>query len=232
MEKITGIYKITSPSGRIYIGSSKNIRRRFYSYKNLHCKDQPKLYNSFVKYGVDNHIFEIECVCELSELYKLEREIGNKYNVLKLGLNCSLPTFGEQKQEFTLDVIKKLSDSKKGDKNPQFNKRGILSPNYGKERTLEHRKNLSKALVGRKGKTGSNHPLFGKDVSVETRNKIAIHSKRGKNNKAKKVINILTKQIFDCIVDAAEYENVSYSYLKGRLNGRVKNNTNYIFVDI
>ena len=33
MKKITGIYKITSPSNKIYIGQSKNIYSRWNAYK-------------------------------------------------------------------------------------------------------------------------------------------------------------------------------------------------------
>jgi hypothetical protein len=32
---IVGIYKITSPSGKVYIGQSINIERRIKEYKNL-----------------------------------------------------------------------------------------------------------------------------------------------------------------------------------------------------
>lgn len=64
MNKICGIYKITSPSGRIYIGQSEDINRRFHQYKKLNCKKQWLLYKSFVKYGVDNHIFEIIVECD------------------------------------------------------------------------------------------------------------------------------------------------------------------------
>lgn len=60
-----GIYKITSPSGKVYIGQSWNIERRFKSYKNKNCKDQPRIYNSLCKYGPQNHCFEI--ICELKE---------------------------------------------------------------------------------------------------------------------------------------------------------------------
>ena len=38
-----GIYKLTSPSGSIYIGQSWNIEHRMMNYKNHHCKDQPEL---------------------------------------------------------------------------------------------------------------------------------------------------------------------------------------------
>lgn len=33
MNKLIGIYKITSPTDRIYIGQSKDINKRFNSYK-------------------------------------------------------------------------------------------------------------------------------------------------------------------------------------------------------
>ena len=36
-----GIYKITNPKNKIYIGKSKNIEKRFESYKKIqHCKQQ------------------------------------------------------------------------------------------------------------------------------------------------------------------------------------------------
>lgn len=54
-----GIYKITSPTGRVYIGQSWNIRRRFNQYKKLDCKVQRLIFRSLSKYGVDNHVFEI-----------------------------------------------------------------------------------------------------------------------------------------------------------------------------
>jgi len=54
-----GIYKITNPKGKIYIGQSINIKRRFNEYKRLNCSQQPKIYNSLLKYGSDNHKFEI-----------------------------------------------------------------------------------------------------------------------------------------------------------------------------
>lgn len=63
-EIIIGIYRITSPAGKIYIGQSIDINKRWYDYKCLLCKNQPKLYNSFKKYGVENHKFDIVHICE------------------------------------------------------------------------------------------------------------------------------------------------------------------------
>ena len=37
------IYKIVSPTGRIYIGQTINIQRRLNEYKNNNCFKQPKI---------------------------------------------------------------------------------------------------------------------------------------------------------------------------------------------
>ena len=85
-----GIYKINNPKGKIYIGKSKNIEKRFSSYYKLqHCHQQRKLYNSLKKYGPKNHVFEIieECFEELlneREIYYIEL-----YNSLNDGLNLT-----------------------------------------------------------------------------------------------------------------------------------------------
>lgn len=57
--KFVGIYSITSPSGKIYIGQSINIVNRWRQYKYRNCKEQPHLYNSILKYGFENHSLKI-----------------------------------------------------------------------------------------------------------------------------------------------------------------------------
>lgn len=67
-----GIYKITSPTGAIYIGQSIDIDKRMGHYKTGHCKKQAKLYASINKYGFKNHSFEILDQCLESELNQKE----------------------------------------------------------------------------------------------------------------------------------------------------------------
>lgn len=59
IKKIIGIYKIVSPSGKIYIGQSWNIEARQRLYSFLACKEQSLLYRSLKKYGWSSHSFEI-----------------------------------------------------------------------------------------------------------------------------------------------------------------------------
>lgn len=117
MEKgvICGIYKITSPTGKIYIGESKNIFYRFRSHKNLKSKKMPRLHNSLVKYGVENHNFEIIEECNFDDLKCRERFWQDEFDAIgKNGLNCKLTKCGEVKQVYTQEVRDKMSLSKKG----------------------------------------------------------------------------------------------------------------------
>lgn len=56
---IIGIYKITSPTGRVYIGQSKDIEYRKYQYSVLQCRDQWKIYRSIRNHGFESHEFDI-----------------------------------------------------------------------------------------------------------------------------------------------------------------------------
>ena len=66
------IYKITSPSGRIYIGKTINVNSRVTSYRNNNNTDQPLIYRSIKKYGWENHLFEIIHNAPENELSELE----------------------------------------------------------------------------------------------------------------------------------------------------------------
>jgi group I intron endonuclease len=59
MSNLIGIYQLKSPSGKVYIGQSWNIERRWYLYSLGHCTAQRHLYNSLKKYGYNSHLKEI-----------------------------------------------------------------------------------------------------------------------------------------------------------------------------
>jgi len=86
-----GIYKITSPSGKIYIGQSINIEKRFKDYQYINSiKNQVKLYNSFKKYEIKNHKFEIVEECSIEQLNEREIYWGLYFNSIAEGLNHKL----------------------------------------------------------------------------------------------------------------------------------------------
>lgn len=114
--KVCGVYKIVNPIGKIYIGSSKNIYNRWNFYNKLYCKKQIKLYNSFVKYGVKNHIFEIIAIEQPENILKYEHILGIHYNVLdrEIGLNLKLPRYEDVPAVYSNETKLKMSNSAKG----------------------------------------------------------------------------------------------------------------------
>ena len=157
---MVGIYKITSPSGKIYIGQSVNILSRISKYKNAKCITQPIILKSILKYGWENHLFEIVCECEKSELNEKERYYQELFNCIgKNGLNCMLTNTstktGKARQE-TIDKLKgrKLSEStrqKMRDKKlSDETKLKISIANIGHDVSKETRDKISKSNKGKK----------------------------------------------------------------------------------
>ena len=91
MDKICGIYKITSPSKKVYIGQSIDILLRKSFYKRLACKSQKYLYHSLKKYGWKKHKFEILQICEPEQTNELEKYYIKLYQCFnsKHGLNLA-----------------------------------------------------------------------------------------------------------------------------------------------
>jgi len=122
-----GIYKITNPNGKIYIGQSINIESRKHSYSKLRdCKNQTKLYNSLVKYGFSAHIFECIEQCTIEQLNERERYWQDYYNVLKEGLNCKLTGSRDRSGKLSEEAIRKRvanTDWSKKVLNTDFQKR-------------------------------------------------------------------------------------------------------------
>lgn len=143
-DPIIGIYKITSPSGRIYIGQSKDVNYRWYkSYKVLSkVKGQPKIYNSLKKYGWEAHKFEILEECLVERLH--EREIWWKEQILEeVGwggvLFCKIKDPQTKiPSGYTLEVREKISKALKGRILSEDTKNKISISNSNKKRTKEH----------------------------------------------------------------------------------------------
>lgn len=131
---ICGIYKITSPSNKVYIGQSIDIIKRWKKYYSLNCKQQPKIYASLKKHGIDKHKFEIICQCNKEDLNKLEVFYIETYQSFNDNNGLNLLSGGNY-NKFSNETRVKMSQAKIGVKRPPI--------------TDEHRKNLSKANKGR-----------------------------------------------------------------------------------
>jgi group I intron endonuclease len=132
---MVGIYKITNPKGKVYIGQSIDIERRFKEYKKLQCNQSIKIFNSLKKYGWEAHIFEILEECLLEQLNEKEESYILLFNSHIQGLNIKLAS----KPSWT---------GKKRPEHSKFLKENGSGLSY--ERTQEHKDNLRKKLSGRK----------------------------------------------------------------------------------
>lgn len=94
---ISGVYKITNPNGKIYIGASNNIKNRWSSYKSEHGGKLIK--ESIETYELKNHKFEIIEECDVEDLNCRERYWQDYYDVLgENGLNRILEACGDKPQ--------------------------------------------------------------------------------------------------------------------------------------
>ena len=104
-----GIYKITNPNNKVYIGQSVNIEKRFKQYSSLsQTKLQKRLHYSFGKYGIKNHTFEILEECSIEMLNSRERYWQDFYNVLEDGLNCVLTDTKDSIKIYSKETIDKI----------------------------------------------------------------------------------------------------------------------------
>jgi hypothetical protein len=170
---MVGIYKITSPTGKMYIGQSTNIENRKYYYTSIKCDKQHKLYNSLQKYGWEQHTFEILEECTLEQLNEKEIYWGLKYDVLgENGLNLRLGDANGLCSEETKQKIGLTNSRPKPDnfnsslRKPvlQFDKQGNLVAEYESYHDAKNKTGLSltEALRG-KAKTAGGYIFKYKD---------------------------------------------------------------------
>lgn len=213
-----GIYKITSPNKRIYIGQSNNIKNRWKSYlKN--SKVQVKLHRSFLKYGIENHIFEVVEECTIDLLNERERYWQDFYNVLNGGLNCILTNTKSKKREYCIQTRLKRSFDASNISEETREKRRIATT--GKKHTKETIVKIKESK---------------KNISIETRKKIGLASKN-LSKEIREIISLKKSRIILNIETGIFYYgikevplNIKKSTLQKKLLGTNKNNTSYIYV--
>jgi len=167
-----GIYKITNPKGKVYIGCSTNIKKRWKVYKSLGCLNQPLLYNSLLEFGYKNHNFEILEECEKENLLKKEKFYIKKHNSFLNGLNQNKGGYGTV--EHTLETKQKISEARKGWIPSKERGMKIGNKLKGRKHTEETKKKISKSNTGQtRSYKGRVSPNKGNSYSLEVRKKMS-----------------------------------------------------------
>ena len=171
-----GIYKIINPKGKVYIGYSKKIEKRWASHKNAQHKANHKLKESLIKYGGDSHQFEVIEEIDISLLNrgqgdallrKRERFWIKELDTFNNGLNSN--GGGSGCKAHTAEAKSKIGKANSKPKPKDF------GANRSKDfYTEEWKEKISEANKGRKspmkGKVGANK---GKVMSDEQKRKIS-----------------------------------------------------------
>ena len=161
---LVGIYKITSPSNKVYIGQSVDILKRKASYKRQDCVNQPRLHKSLLKYGFDSHSFDILCLCDKCELNEKEKSYILEYDSFLNGLNL---TSGGDSCNVRSDETKiKMSIAQKGN----IKCKGYKHSEESKKLMSENRKGK---IISESGRKNMSLVQLGKKMSEETKQKIS-----------------------------------------------------------
>lgn len=207
-----GIYKITSPTKKVYIGQSINIQKRFLSYKSMsNCKNQVALYNSFLKHSPEKHKFEILCECETFELNDKERFYQDLYSVTNnKGLNCRLTKSSDRNGKGRKQTFEEIQNR-------------VLKIT-GKKRTEEHK------IHSRNIKLGVLNPMFGKKIKESS--KILQREKlSGEYNYLSKIIlNVDTGIYYYGLNEASKSINMSKGCLWAKIMRSNINKTSFVYV--
>lgn len=142
------IYKLTSPSGKVYIGRAVHFNKRMLTHKHS-AKSGVKrpLYEAIRKYGWDNFTKEIIDSADNNELaYQLELKYIQQYDSTNTGYNVSLVTkdggdVWEGRRD-TPEYQQLVEVSRK-------NRTGTGNGMYGKSHTDESKELQKAAAVGR-----------------------------------------------------------------------------------
>lgn len=199
-----GIYKITSPSGKVYIGQSIDIDKRKNNYKNLNCKDQPKIYNSLNKYGWLNHKFEVIEECNIEFLN--EQEVNwKKYYLEYFKNNWKMVLFCE------------LYDTGGGPRS-QETKNKISKTNMGHHRNLGcKRTEETKLILSNIAKTQE----WRKSVGIKQKG-IPKHSDKHINNMYKRIKDNNTGKIYNSCSEACNDLKISPALISHSLKKKYK----------
>lgn len=166
----SGIYRITcTPTGKFYIGSAKNLRRRFrdhFSYLQRNAHGNSKLQRAWNKHGPDAFLFEVLEYILLPELLIAREQYWlDKTQAVKKGFNLSPTADSRLGYTFSAESREKMRLSHIGKPNNRLGSKA--SP-----------ETLARMSAARKGKPST---FLGKKHTPQSREKTS-KSKRGKPN--------------------------------------------------
>lgn len=170
-----GIYKITSPIGKIYIGQSIELQNRMRKHRSSAKKGKIKLYDSFREYGADAHKFEIICQCEKIELDDLEKHYIKLYNSFDSEFGFNSRSGGRSGDNLSKDYKEKVRQANIGKKysDETNSKKGIKGGNSGSFKKGNIVSEKCKQISSKRW-SGSGNPKFGQPMDPAHKEKLRL----------------------------------------------------------
>jgi group I intron endonuclease len=226
MTKNLTIYKIVSPSGRVYVGQTNNYKVRLRQYRhsanpNSKTSAQVLINRSLRRHGYENHTFSIIETFESDYKYIDDREMfwirsymSNKRKYPKSnGLNLTDGGDGIRGYKMTEDNKRKLSLRQKG------------RPSKMKGKTMhteEEKKRIGERKKGNKYCAGFKH-------TEQSRGNMS----RGKSYAFKEVCQFDLSDNFiglhESIRAASRLLGIDYGQMKGHISGGAKSCKGFVF---
>lgn len=196
------VYQHLNPKTKevFYIGIGLHERRAYSFYK---CQRS----DFWAKY-VSKHGEPIVEIISRPDTYEEAKELeialikkyGKRANGTGVLVNLSDGGDGSPGVKPSKETIEKRSATVRGTKRSLEARMKISAALKGKVRSEQHKENISKAKSGEKA------------------------------SKARKVLNVVTGQVFGCAKMAAEFYGIKHRYLCARLAGERKNNTDLVYI--
>jgi group I intron endonuclease len=235
------VYKHTTPSGKVYIGTtSKKPEYRWNDGKGY--MSNKRFCDAILKYGWENIEHEvISTGLDKGQAYAMGVELIAKYDATNpaKGYNISIGgECGALGMHHSPATRQKISEAKKGHtvssetrlKMSESHK-GAKSPWYGKHLSPETRRKISEA------NKGADSPNFGKHLSPETRRKMSEAHKGKKVSEhvilamteatGKKVLCVEAGEAYRSLSEAGKAAGVSLGAISNALRGKSKTSGGY-----
>lgn len=222
------IYKLSSPSGKCYIGQTWDFKARKRKYRCLCCNAQPKIYNAIKKYG-----WKSFNVSFLDKAYN-QTDLNNKeifwikhFDSVSKGYNCK---DGGGQAKLSNEAREKISNANRGRVMSKETRRKMSDSKKGIKKTPEHVEKVAIKNRGRKLSEAHKELLRNRVVTKETRIKMSKSAtgRRLSDNAKKKLSDfnkgkVLTEENMDKFLKGAEkyrMENKELIKENAKKNGR------------
>ena len=215
------IYKLHFSNGKIYIGQTKNLKRRLYNYINKTEHKGHFVKKAILKYGLNNVDLEIIKICRCyKDLNKAEIYYINFYDSCNLLKGYNLDLGGKSGKPSSQTILKKIQSSKKI-KVGQYDLQGNLIKVFNSVKEASRTLKINDSDIHRCCKTNGvrNGFLFSKTL-FEKIKPLDYKKKHGQwNLKMYKIVNIINSDVvvIEGLENVSEYLKCSKKYLNNIL---------------